>query len=260
MELPIMLQNMLKAIMETNTVKTWNIYPERNGIVTFKIKFASHDDQPAFQTQSSFKRKSLKQINRDNERARACQLRRQTSNQAETQPTLTIASGNSHPLQPDTPIVNSGMQTRSMTKGLEPEVARTLNPDAETFTMPSPIAVHASQNSDEQSFDRETNLEDSRHSHHSECANTPLPESIETVLDDSLSEYTRDGEYCVYTNCKYGKLGGRSHQLADEVYMCSQCPKWFICQQCFDFDVGQHWHHRENISKVKWKDAHHDMD
>ena len=41
MELPKVLQNMLNAVLETNVLKSWNIYQERDGMVSFMILLAS---------------------------------------------------------------------------------------------------------------------------------------------------------------------------------------------------------------------------
>ena len=82
------LENLLESVSKSHNIKTWNIFQEVNGEITFRLKFSpntehSIDDIPAdqpMQTSStvSFKRKSDKQLHRDKERAHKRQLSQQS--------------------------------------------------------------------------------------------------------------------------------------------------------------------------------------
>lgn len=78
------LENMLVSVLNTHSLKTWNIFHEENGQVTFRLKFSSIEDIPMSNVQESrpattvsFRRKSANQIVRD--KARLSKRRRVSS-------------------------------------------------------------------------------------------------------------------------------------------------------------------------------------
>ena len=66
MDLPVVLETMLRTIATKHNVNSWSIYPEKDKIVTFKIKFACSEETAMPQ---HYKKKSISQLKRDNTRA-----------------------------------------------------------------------------------------------------------------------------------------------------------------------------------------------
>ena len=66
MDLPVVLETMLRTIATKHNVNSWSIYPEKDTIVTFKIKFACSEETAMPQ---HYKKKSISQLKRDNTRA-----------------------------------------------------------------------------------------------------------------------------------------------------------------------------------------------
>ena len=99
MELPIALQRMLEVSSVSDKLKSWNIYQEKYGSYTFKIRFIPNEvrhfestckDIPASTPvlndcvnnfECAFRRKSQKQLQRDNARAQVWQEKRITRSQ-----------------------------------------------------------------------------------------------------------------------------------------------------------------------------------
>ncbi len=92
--LPMVLENMVMAIMKTHKLKTWNLFHEENGNITFRLKFDHIEESPE-QLYSeisstgnhetiSFKKKNSKQISRDKVRSRKRRRVRQSTSSIET--------------------------------------------------------------------------------------------------------------------------------------------------------------------------------
>ena len=92
--LPMVLENMVMAIMKTHSLKTWNLFHEENGNITFRLKF-DHIEESLGQLYSaiprtgnhetiSFRKKNSKQISRDKARSRKRRRVRQSTSSIET--------------------------------------------------------------------------------------------------------------------------------------------------------------------------------
>ena len=73
MGIPEILQNMLASTADSYSIKSWSIYPEKDGTVTFKIRFCG-ESEPAERDISNsnpahYKRKSTNEIRRDQQRS-----------------------------------------------------------------------------------------------------------------------------------------------------------------------------------------------
>ena len=144
MALPKVLEAMLQTTLNTTSLKSWNIYQDQNGDINLKLKFSASEESVNRVQQTTYTRKSTKQVQRDLERSRQW---RKNSNQPPIQndqePEQSVTQ--QHPKHSAT-LENSaiGMRTRAMSKN-DPELARTqeehpetsLNPFAESFIMPS---------------------------------------------------------------------------------------------------------------------------
>ena len=67
-----MLENMLGVVLATESLKSWSIFQEKSGGVTFKLRFIGspdHDNTTANAADSVYKKKSPSQIQRDRARA-----------------------------------------------------------------------------------------------------------------------------------------------------------------------------------------------
>ena len=87
--IPEVLVNMLAAVLETHQLQTWNIFEEKSGNISFKLRFQSEGEGHGIQRNStiSYRRKSEGQINRD--RRRSVKRRRTASCQTEeSSPTM----------------------------------------------------------------------------------------------------------------------------------------------------------------------------
>lgn len=143
MGLPLVLENMLEAIISNGTLKTWNIYQDYYGNINVKLQFSDHHE-PVRQVR--YKRQSQKQVERDNNRSRQYKNKRLRSEEC-----VDSASSATQPLKAaDHPQENApahcdyvGVRTISMAKDT-PEILRTeggvhdssLNPHADSFIIP----------------------------------------------------------------------------------------------------------------------------
>ena len=64
------LENMLQAVLKSHNLKTWNIFNERDGTITFRLKFSSQIQDNSIEPieNMSFRRKTPKQVDRDRHR------------------------------------------------------------------------------------------------------------------------------------------------------------------------------------------------
>ena len=73
--IPLVLENKLLSVFKSHSLKSWNIFDDQNGCVSFRLRFSPHtqthsgQEIPADVKVSGFRRKSPSQINRDRERA-----------------------------------------------------------------------------------------------------------------------------------------------------------------------------------------------
>ncbi len=89
--IPEVLVNMLATVLETHQLQTWNIFEEKSGHISFKLRFQSEGEGHGIQGNStiSYRRKSEAQINRD--RRRSVKRRRTASCQTEeSSPTIEV--------------------------------------------------------------------------------------------------------------------------------------------------------------------------
>ena len=92
--LSTVLENMVMAVTETHYLKTWNLFHEENGNITFRLKFdqiqephtEQHSEKPRSESHQtiSFKKKNAKQISRDKERSRKRRRMRQSVSSIES--------------------------------------------------------------------------------------------------------------------------------------------------------------------------------
>jgi len=124
---------MLQAALDNSSLQTWNIYQDRDGSINFKLKFRSHDTEPAMHVNNiGYRKKSYKHMQRDQDRSRAWQAQKDYKSHS-----------THHPMEPTTvksDSVGVGVKTRSMAKEAI-EVPRCdpkspLNPFADSFAMP----------------------------------------------------------------------------------------------------------------------------
>ena len=104
MDLPIALLRLLEVSCANDSVKNWSVFEERDGCYTFKIRFVQNKDRhiefiegtgspvipssPVVNT--VFKRKSAKQVERDNGRNKAYRERISTRSQTAEQSSVTV--------------------------------------------------------------------------------------------------------------------------------------------------------------------------
>ncbi len=92
--LPNVLENMVMSVLKTHCLKTWNLFHEENGNLTFRLKFEQIEESPVEQHSEvsgtenhrtiSFKKKNTKQILRDNARSRKRRRIRQSVSSIES--------------------------------------------------------------------------------------------------------------------------------------------------------------------------------
>ena len=147
MDLPKVLEDMLRVVMDTNTLRSWNIHQDINGCINFNLKFGGHQESVTHIRQASYRKKTNRQVQRDLERSRlwrAGQQSTETIAEPTAEPTEQALSYTDHPRQSATQLSNAvGVRTRAMTKNV-PELVRApsvepetpLNPQADSFVMP----------------------------------------------------------------------------------------------------------------------------
>ncbi len=72
--IPMVLENILESVLKTHNLKTWNLFYEENGDISFRLRLSNMENvhtTPDIGSHSteSFRRKSYKQITRDKDRA-----------------------------------------------------------------------------------------------------------------------------------------------------------------------------------------------
>jgi len=244
MGLPKLLEDMLKAIMDNNTLQNWNIYQDRNGIVNVRLRFNGSHDEP-FQ-QVSYKRKSPKQISHDLERSKQWRTVKPTIEQELSDPQPEQSAIAQSLQSASTPLSNEGVKTRAMARS-ETEVPRspdtapdyTMNVYADSFIMPQDdITLTAQTDTDDpslslspdlSSFARESGLNKDIETEplQSDSTLTDVPIQNEqavkqTVLKGYVSPSRRPGKRfatCAY--CGWNKT--RTHCCRCDVVICVRC-------------------------------------
>ena len=118
MGLPEILETMLSTISHSNTVRTWSIYPEKDGSVSVKIRFDTRREPVNHDSSAHCKRKPNSQVQRDRQRSnawRAKQTEQRGNHLGESRPLLD-SGGDSES--------HVGMMTRSKSVVSEPEIRR----------------------------------------------------------------------------------------------------------------------------------------
>ena len=125
------LENMVTSVMQTHFLKTWNLFHEENGNITFRLKFEHiqelpmelHTDISRSENHRtiSFKKKNEKQITRDKARSRKRRKVRQSVS--------SIESNRDHQTETQSDIIsNSGLQFEAIDEDiLESTPLYTLN-------------------------------------------------------------------------------------------------------------------------------------
>ena len=124
MELPKVLKSALQTILDSNILLSWNIFQNRNGSTSVKLKFSGHDNN--MPQQSSYKRISQKRASRDHHRAQLHQSNKRANIQTEREQSVETVSvsanttNDSHPRQTvstQCDYSQSGVRTQSMAAG-----------------------------------------------------------------------------------------------------------------------------------------------
>ena len=74
---PLVLENIISAILESYSVRNWNLFNEKSGDITLRIRFQSEGEGQCPIQDMSYRKKSTKQVERD--RSRAAIRQRQVS-------------------------------------------------------------------------------------------------------------------------------------------------------------------------------------
>jgi len=254
MGLPKVLEDMIQAALESSPLNSWNIYQERNGAIIFKLRFSGHDQPPMHFMPTGYKKKTVKQTERDYTRSRAWQDKRQNSMSTGVHPRETATEQN----------ICDGIQTRSMKKADEgPEVARApessspLNVFADSFTMsdvlisphtPSPSITQLTPEAFVSQVLSASSLRYHEQGDRNEPTAAPEASPVLPPLDTdgnsvcSSSTVTDEEDishWCQHDNCSYCDTRGPD---ADVVYKCPKC-HLKICSECVHF--GNHDRHKK---------------
>jgi hypothetical protein len=88
MVLPKVLQDILTTVQENNSLKSWNIFQDRNGMINIKLKYEGHTESFNHDQPVCYRKKTSKQTQRDYIRTRTWQAKRlavQTPENMDTQ-------------------------------------------------------------------------------------------------------------------------------------------------------------------------------
>lgn len=249
MGLPNILEDLLNTTLESNTLRNWSIFQEKSGCIIFRLKFNGHVEAASCDQTTSYKKKSIKQTNRDYNRLRAHKEKQQES---------TTVSEPSHPL-PNASGQNDycGVKTRSQAK-LQPEVPRLgesaslLDPNAHTFVMPMRSPIYPKE--DDTDVDDRVSIPSD-----SEAGVPPLEESLpmaespilpavpespvvrQSVVTPKVSHSSSPHyKHRDNINCSYYRT--RQHWNKPKYFLhCQECQK-LICSDC-----DSHGIHRRHI-------------
>ena len=88
MALPKVLQDILRTVQEHNSLKSWNIFQDKYGMINIKLKYESHIDSVNYVQPVCYRKKTNKESQRDYARSRSWKDKRQpvqTPESVETQ-------------------------------------------------------------------------------------------------------------------------------------------------------------------------------
>lgn len=127
-----LLGNTLSSLSEDKMLLSWSVFPEKDGHISVKIRFGPTDDSVNRDTEAHFKRKPLRQVQRDRERSRAWRAQSVTNKQTsinKKQQQQSIPRSEEKSTSPGHVSAETfGAQTRSRvkttTKMNTPEIAR----------------------------------------------------------------------------------------------------------------------------------------
>ncbi len=235
MDLPTPLLRMLETSCANDTVKNWNIYQEADGNYVFKIRFSQIQERhiensspiPGVSKSSrcSYKQKSDRQVNRDNERHKNWQERRVTRSQTAKQSN-------------EQACVNSTGISSRLDCSIEDERHNSLQFDVATpeFT---PLKMNMT--------DRE-------------ITNVPVDNSSVVLHDLNIPQYCNsdcptspgckfDDSFSAPGNCHPGCMFGsmRNTGYALNLYDCTKCgeSRYSVCEPCLR--AGGHACHLKHL-------------
>ena len=129
------LENVMSSLSEDNQLLSWSIYQETNGQIALKIRYQPTTEAVNRDMNAHYKKKPVKQVQRDRERKNAWRARQQAK--ANTQQCADPVTLEKSTPPGDVSAVVTRAQTRSMaasTRCDTPEVPRsdaTLQPDTD---------------------------------------------------------------------------------------------------------------------------------
>ena len=141
------LRNTLRSLSDENSLTSWSIYNENSGYISVKIRFKLATGAENHGAGLQYKRKSIKQANRDHERSKAWRATRQADGPGDHPgevDKVTVVPKLTPPVDASAP--HSTMHTRSMARTYcldTPEMTRSQEPtlcqDIDTITVDSVI-------------------------------------------------------------------------------------------------------------------------
>ena len=246
-ELPENLQNIMSTLLETNQLRSWQIYSEKHGI-TLKIRLSEcSNGEPTNVKSVSYTKKSPSRMKRDNTRIseRRVTMSQMKDNEVE------LPRGN-NAFNSDGHDILTGMDSPIL-----PEPCGQ-SPVTSPLPVSTPISVtnmsllndsHVSQSGcDQQSVDHDTHnmpLGLSAESLGKNIASTP-DEDTSASEDGSHphdATFSKDWQSCYNTLCCYGSSGGT--KTTEDRYVCKSCggAQVIVCVPCYNTTDFRHKKH-----------------
>jgi hypothetical protein len=264
----------LEATSKENTLSSWCIYQEKNGHIVFKLKFENASGL-VNREECSYKRKSPKQVERDEARSKAWKARPSLASQTSASPVHTplAAQGAAKNSLPPVPVVRDsfGVTTRSRTRIQDDEVEmiRTdiespsavmdfslpsldladslLNPSAPCYVA-APSSLHDAGLLDVSRMSSQYG--DPAASHVSFTDTRSQIDSLDNDTDSTESGSAAND--CQSRRCAYGGLDDASgDEHHDFLYWCEKC-HFHVCCDCFN--KGTHIRHKKLLKRRSMKD------
>lgn len=239
-----------------NVLRSWSIYQEKNGCVTFKIRFqntieeAMHDD-----VNIQYRRKPTSQVKRDQDRCASWRTTRPQSTAQEAE--SSVPPGGSRVTRSRSKLLCSDTeQPRSCDSDPPADMpvfdeTVCLNPEAQSFcTTPqadSTLLVCCSPSpmeTDSRRYDS-TVMDLYEHGVIPDCTELGSPKLVQPDLSDSDGySDVADMSPCQVDMCAYGGGSDTSATL----YYCSKCDL-YVCQKCCS--EGGHVRHKRYLRRDK---------
>ena len=143
MGLSNLLENVMSSLSEDNQLLSWSIYQETNGQIALKIRYQPTTEAVNRDMNAHYKKKPVKQVQRDRERNNAWRARQQAKTNTQQRADPVTLEKSTPP--GDVSAVVTRAQTRSMemsTRCDTPEVHRsdtTLQPDTDMIPILQPL-------------------------------------------------------------------------------------------------------------------------